>query len=164
MTILKIGQAHNEIGEKFFTSNLLKEKEDGIYWSDSLIFNTGNFFVSSSFSGNGTKLSPLDWNGLTIQNNSGIIISSRIKKIKADSGVFFSTSEDALSISINLSNYSSDIISISGNSITLSGGNSKLILNGSWSLQDGNAVKFTAENSSTAYLYSSDRNSEYPVL
>lgn len=157
MTQLKIGNAHDETGKKFFASEYLSESTQGLFWGDSLIFNTDNFSVGTGITGDGSIANPFDWKGFSSQNSSGVLLASNLKTIKTGSGLQTSSSNGVFTIAVDISNYSA-------NAIALTGGGTKLVLNGGWSLQDGNAVKLASENAYTAYLYSSDANQEYPVL
>lgn len=154
---MKLGQAQDETGKRFFASELLEEISSGLLWNGSPIFTQSNFNVGAGISGNGTQETPFSWKGFQFLNASGIVQSETIKGIKASTGMLNSISDGILTISVDLSNYSGTSVSIAGNS-------SKLVLNGLWSLQDGNSVKFAAENKTTAYFYSGDVNTEYPSL
>lgn len=156
-TILKIGGAHNEAGKKFLASDFISENEHGLYWKESQIFTVANLKKGDNLIGDGTTGSPLDWKGFEVQDSQGNPVSSEVQKLKSGTGLVFAEEKGYILVKVDLSEYSA-------NSISLSGGNTKLLLNGHWSLQDGNSVKIASENASTAYLYSSDANIEYPTL
>ena len=158
-SILKIGKAHNEAGKRFFASENLTEINGVLYYVDDIIFHSGNFNVGNSFKGDGSSESPFDWVGFSVQNGSGIVLANNVSTVKQGIGTTLSVSDNGIAtISVDLSNYSGTTVSIAGNG-------SKLLLNGVWSLTDGNSVKIASENDKhTAYLFSNDLSFEYPVL
>lgn len=157
MTMLKIGNAHNEAGKRFFTSDYLTETSEGLFWKEALVLHTGNFSVGSGLTGDGTAAAPLEWQGLSARNSTGTVLATNAKAVRAGAGTTFAVADGTITVSVELSNFSSS-------SITLTGGGARLVLNGNWALQDGGAVKLASENTWTAYLYSLDPDHEYPVL
>lgn len=157
MAELKIGNAYNEEGKRFVASDKITEEANGLYWDGSLVLTASNLVTSESIIGNGTTEAPLDWKGFSIRDSQGNTVTDVAKALKAGNGLRFTDETIHLLAEVDLSSYSR-------NSICLTGGNTKLQLNGQWSLQDGNAVKLASESASAAYLFSTDTNTEYPVI
>ena len=98
MANLKIGGAHNEAGQKFFASNLLTTDNTDLYWDGNVVIHTGNFTISNDFTGTGTAESPLKWNGLSAQGNTGSSLASNIKTLKAGENIFLEAENGVLTI------------------------------------------------------------------
>ena len=98
MANLKIGGAHNEAGQKFFASNLLTTENETLFWNNNILFHSKNFTISNDFTGTGTAESPLKWNGLSAQGNTGSSLASNIKTLKAGENVSLEAENGVLTI------------------------------------------------------------------
>ena len=115
MATLKIGNAHNESGQKFFASNDLTTNSTDLLWKGARVLTEASFTVSGDFEGTGSADSPLSWKGFKAENAEGTVLSETVKTIKAGTNVTLSAQDGVLTIEseggtgsgdIDLSNYS----------------------------------------------------------
>lgn len=100
MAELKIGNAHNEAGEKFFASNSLTVETGNLFWNGNLILHTGNLSVGNGLNGSGAENDPLIWKGFSVINENEIVVGDSITSIKVGKNLNSLVEENVLTISI----------------------------------------------------------------
>lgn len=98
MSTLKIGNAHNESGQKFFASNDLTTNSTDLLWKGARVLTEASFSVSGDFEGTGSADSPLSWKGFKAENAEGTVLSETVKTIKAGTNVTLSAQGGVLTI------------------------------------------------------------------
>lgn len=98
MATLKIGNAHNESGQKFFASNDLTTNSTDLLWKGTRVLTEASFTVSGDFEGTGSADSPLSWKGFKVENAEGTVLSETVKTIKAGTNVTLSAQDGVLTI------------------------------------------------------------------
>ena len=118
MATLKIGNAHNESGQKFFASNDLTTNSTDLLWKGARVLTEASFTVSGDFEGTGSADSPLSWKGFKAENAEGTVLSETVKTIKAGTNVTLSAQDGVLTIeseggtggSVDLSDYTGGVL------------------------------------------------------